>query len=543
VRVKGIATYAGLLGTALMLFFLLPQTDLATSRMFYVSGRGFVLADWPPVIILYHTVPWLAWAAVALAATAGICLFLIGRPIWRLDRKALIFLVASVALGPGILANTILKDHWGRARPAQIWEFGGDRRFTPAPLPAAECAQNCAFVSGHAALTFSLVAFAFLLPAGRLRRGVTIAVFGIGAVIGLGRIAQGAHFLSDVIFAGLLVYGTTALLHWWIVERDGLVTPRLIRFYRWLWCCARAALERGSRILASPTARLVIAVAATLILIGISIEIVDQPLALFFHARDPDLRALFDFTGRLGLTYGYLTVFGLAFGALHWGGRLPRLQPLARRMRTFSVIPAFLFCSIAASGVVVDVLKFIFGRLRPKLLFSSGAYDFSWLGMRPDHWSFPSGHSATIVALMTALWCLWPQHLLFYVLVAIIVSLSRVAVGAHFLSDILAGALIAVLVTRGMAAIFFKSGFDLAAACGHLEASRGGLPWPCRRFATAVDERGAGVPKTRSITCADTGGYSIGPKAGYSSRIGLPSWPCASKPSTIPAAETLSTRR
>ena len=40
---------------------------------------------------------------------------------------------------------------------------------------------------------------------------------------------------------------------------------------------------------------------------------------------------------------------------------------------------------------------------------------------RPDHWSFPSGHSATIVALVAALWFLWLQRLLFYILVAAIV--------------------------------------------------------------------------------------------------------------------------
>ena len=186
--------YAGILALALITFFFLPQIDLETSRLFYVSGRGFVLADWPPVVFLYLMVPWITWSILALVATAAIWLFLVGRPIWRLDRKALTFLVASTALGPGLLVNTILKEHRGRARPTQIEAFGGSRQFTPAPLPAAECSSNCAFVSGHAALGFSLIAFAFLLPPpGGLRRGAVATVLVIGAVIGL---AQGAHFLS-----------------------------------------------------------------------------------------------------------------------------------------------------------------------------------------------------------------------------------------------------------------------------------------------------------------------------------------------------------
>ena len=110
-----------------------------------------------------------------------------------------------------------------------------------------------------------------------------------------------------------------------------------------------------------------------MLLVAISILAADRPLAFFFHARDHDLRALFDFTGRLGLTYGYLTIFGLAFVALHWGGVLPRLQQFALPLRAISGVPAFLFLSIAASGIVVDVLKFVFGRSRPKLLFQSGS--------------------------------------------------------------------------------------------------------------------------------------------------------------------------
>jgi lipid A 4'-phosphatase len=514
--------YAGVIALVAILLLLLPQIDLMASGMFYEAGRGFVLSGSPPVLFLYHSVPWITLIILGIVAAAGLWLFLVGRPIWRLDRDALIFLLASLALGPGLFANTIFKDHWGRARPAQIEAFGGTRRFTPAPLPSTECPSNCSFVSGHAALGFSLVAFAFLLPPGEMRRRVSVAALVIGAVIGLGRIAQGAHFLSDVVYAGLLVYGTIALLHWWIVARDALAAPPLIRVYRKIWRYTAAMVVFAQSVLAVRAARLFLFAVLVVAAIGISVDIVDRPLALFFHARDPDFRALFDLTGRLGLTYGYLTIFGLAFVALHWGGSFPRLRSLGVPMRAFSAIPAFLFLSIAAAGIAADLLKLIFGRLRPKLLFNSGAYDFAWLGLRPDHWSFPSGHTATIVALITALWCLWPQHLLFYVLVASVVSLSRVAVGAHYLSDVFAGALIAILTTKGMVLAFAKSGIDLAAARRAQSSSRGTPPWPCKRFGYALGERGTGFPETRPLAGADGKECSIAPRSAYSSRIGSP---------------------
>jgi membrane-associated phospholipid phosphatase len=375
----------------------------------------------------------------------------------------------------------VLKDHWGRARPAQTEAFGGSRHFTPAPFPAAECARNCSFVSGHAALGFSLVAFGFLLPPGPSRRSAIGAALAFGAVVGLVRIAQGAHFISDVVFAGLLVFGTTDLLYWWIVERDGLAAPSLLRLYRRIGRGCALAWRFGWRSWTLPTVRIGTVAAATTILVVVSIESVDRPLALFLHARDADLHGLFDLIARLGETWGWLVLFALAFAGLHWGGELPWLRPLAEPMRALSAVPAFLFASIAASGLVVDVMKIGFGRLRPKLLFRSDLYGFTWVGWRADHWSFPSGHAATIVALFSALWWLWPQHVLFYALAATIVAASRVVVGAHYPSDVMAGALVAVLSTRYAALVFARWGIDLAAARLGRVGTAPMPPWPCRR--------------------------------------------------------------
>ena len=479
---RGVAIYAALLAAAVALFLLLPQIDLLASGLFYTRAQGFVLAHWLPVVLVFRSIPWIAGGMVLLVLAATAWLFLVGRPLWRFDRKALLFVAFSIALGPGFLANTVLKDHWGRARPAQVTAFGGSRLFTPAPLPAAQCPSNCSFVSGHAALAFSLVAFAFLLPAGRPRRRGIGAAFAFGGLVGLVRIAQGGHFLSDVVFAGLLIFGTTALLHWWIVERDGLAAPLLRRLYHRVGLVGASGWRFARQSWPSPVVRIGTAIAATTILILLSIETVDRPIALFLHSRGSDLHALFAVTGQLGEGWGWLVLFALGFGGLHWGGELPRLRPIAKPMRALSAVPAFLFVSIAASGLAVDVMKIGFGRLRPKLLFHSDLYGFTWFGWRPDHWSFPSGHTATIVALLTALWWLWPRHLLFYILAAAIVAASRVVVGAHYPSDVMAGALVAVLTTWYVAVVFARWDIDLTAARRGRIGSGVMPPSPCRYF-------------------------------------------------------------
>ena len=192
---------------------------------------------------------------------------------------------------------------------------------------------------------------------------------------------------------------------------------------------------------------------------------IDRPLALFLHSHSewkPPAEAI----QLLGFGTPYLVVFGTAFVALRWGGLLPRLRPWADGMREAALVPAFLLVSIAASGVAVDLLKVLFGRARPKLLFADGTYDFGWLGLAADYWSFPSGHTAAVVALATALWCLWPRHVLFYIALASVVAASRVVTGAHYLSDVIAGGFVAVLVTRAVALGFVQFRLKLPLGSG-----------------------------------------------------------------------------
>lgn len=506
---RGVAVYALAAAVATALFLLVPQVDLWVSGLFFRPGRGFVLRDWPPAAFVHHLVPWLAAAIVLILAVAAAWLFLMKQPLWRFDRKALVFVALSTALGPGVLANTVLKDHWGRARPEQVQAFGGAREFTPAPLPATQCPRNCAFVSGDAALGFSFVAFALLLPPGTTRRRAAAAALAFGGFLGLVRIAQGGHFLSDVVWAGLVVFGAAAILRWWVVDRDGLASPAAMRFYRSL---GRAVAAAGRQLSRSEVARIAAAIGLVAVVVVVSIAFVDRPVALYLHPKGPDLHALFELITRLGVAWGWLVVFALGFAGLHWGGGLPRLRGAAVRMRAASAAPAFLFASIAAAGLAADILKIGLGRMRPKLLFDGGLYGFTGIAWRSDYWSFPSGHTATIVALATALWWLWPRHLLFYVVVAALVAASRIAVGAHYPSDVLAGALVAVLATRGMARVFAGWGIDLAAAARGAVGFGEVPPWPCRRGCAFIEvrRRAAAGDASRPLAPPPQAGVSAG---------------------------------
>lgn len=106
-----------------------------------------------------------------------------------------------------ILCSTISKNFFHRPRPYSITEFGGRYDFS-LPLHIGDCKKNCSFVSGHATISFALCSFCILLKKKDvLGRGAISAIAcTLGAICGATRVIRGMHFMSDIVFAGLLSY-------------------------------------------------------------------------------------------------------------------------------------------------------------------------------------------------------------------------------------------------------------------------------------------------------------------------------------------------
>lgn len=196
-----------------VLLIVAPQLDLAAAGLFYDPFDGFFLKDQALVRFVYEFVPWLSRAVIA-----ALLVFVLLAWTWQrrrvfflAQRQAALFLLLVALVGPLLLVNGVFKEHWGRARPSQIEQFGGSKQFTRAAIPADQCAKNCSFVSGHASSGFFFLAPAFVFAT---RRRMWLAIgTGAGLGIGLVRMIQGGHFLSDVLFSGIVVYLTAWLLH------------------------------------------------------------------------------------------------------------------------------------------------------------------------------------------------------------------------------------------------------------------------------------------------------------------------------------------
>jgi membrane-associated phospholipid phosphatase len=104
----------------------------------------------------------------------------------------------------------------------------------------------------------------------------------------------------------------------------------------------------------------------------------------------------------------------------------------------------FVFMAIAVPGVLVTVGKRLIGRARPYSWESAGAFDFAPLRWHADFASLPSGHGTTAFATAFAIGALFPRMRVPLWMLAIMVAVSRVAVSAHYPSDVVAGAVIGV---------------------------------------------------------------------------------------------------
>ena len=157
---------------------------------------------------------------------------------------------------------------------------------------------------------------------------------------------------------------------------------------------------------------------------------------------DPAVRQFFRRITDLGKSSWMLLPTGLAFVAL---AALRTRDIGARAAAAYGLtaqIVGFVFVSVAAAGITASLAKNIIGRARPKHFETHGSFAFEPFAFTADFASFPSGHATAICALAAALAIFWPSLRLVLFVAAAWIAATRFLIGAHYVSDVVAGILL-----------------------------------------------------------------------------------------------------
>ena len=206
---------------AAVLLFANGALDITIARWFYHADPAdhWPLARQAPWPLLYRAATWLT-AALVVLGLAGLAMSLL--PARRHWRSFAVLVLLGVVIGPGLIGNAVLKDHWQHPRPRDLVEFGGTQHYVTSPLIGAE--GGASFPCGHCTVGFLYGAGWWIWR--RRRPGCAAASLAggllLGLTLGVGRMAAGAHFFSDIIWSALLAFGVLHLLYYHVLRVDAV---------------------------------------------------------------------------------------------------------------------------------------------------------------------------------------------------------------------------------------------------------------------------------------------------------------------------------
>lgn len=173
------------------------------------------------------------------------------------------------------------------------------------------------------------------------------------------------------------------------------------------------------------------------ILVILAYHFVDRSLAVYFYHLDLGNKIpLLGVLTALGKWIAYIILFFIA--GLYF--RYFQINP------EYEARSWYLFGCVFIANLVCVILKVIVSRARPELLFSNHEFGFYWFKLSDDYWSFPSGHTTTVVSLATGLGVLFHRYFYVLLVVAILVAASRIMLCFHYLSDVMSAFYISVLI-------------------------------------------------------------------------------------------------
>ena len=181
--------------------------DLYISSQAYQGDRQFYLQSLNLIVLIFRK-GLLPLTIIYLFIFPFLSLFLPVKAIYlnyNLKLKECVYIFFFFFFNLIVIVNLLLKDMWGRARPNDIIQFGGKESFTPWFEPSTACDNNCSFISGDASVGFSIIILYFIT---KNKFFLWLSLL-FGFSLGLIRVMEGGHFISDILMANFIIFVST----------------------------------------------------------------------------------------------------------------------------------------------------------------------------------------------------------------------------------------------------------------------------------------------------------------------------------------------
>jgi membrane-associated phospholipid phosphatase len=190
---------------------------------------------------------------------------------------------------------------------------------------------------------------------------------------------------------------------------------------------------------------------AFLVLVAFAILFLDAASVPWAGRLSPGVAAVFQHITRFGQSDWLLIPTGV-FTILVLGADRQRV-PLMMRLAWAEIgaLIGYFFFAVAIAGLLTDLIKWVVGRSRPMVFLADGVLAVHPFSFGYAHASFPSGHATTVAAATVVIALIARRWAVPVALLAAIIAVSRVAVGAHYPSDVVAGLFIGATCAYGLA--------------------------------------------------------------------------------------------
>jgi len=201
----------------------------------------------------------------------------------------------------------------------------------------------------------------------------------------------------------------------------------------------RLRVVRGAR------ARILAAGLGTVLFVAVAMAFADGPLAEAAKRLPGWVHAAFAFATDFGKSGWFLWPTGILLVGIA-AVASPALAPLSRLvLAAIAVRVGFLFAAIALPSLFATIIKRLIGRARPFVGDAADPFLYLPLSWPAAYASMPSGHATTAFAAAIAVGLVWPRLRMPMLVYAVIIAASRVALDAHYLSDVIAGAFVGTI--------------------------------------------------------------------------------------------------